>query len=369
MATKTPANAVPEGSPAPGYFFFGEETYLADVFLRDLQAQLIPADVPDFHIDVFYLDETGWGEILDSSRSMTLFFSPWRIIIVRLPEKADDPDKKDKEATLISAADAKLLKAYFAEPPARTVVVIIYPGKVRKSGPVARFFASQRGVVSREVKRIREWEAGRWLENKARTLGKAVTPEAAKRLLEIVGVDLRLMDNEIDKLAIYVGDKKTIDIGDVNQASAWVREFDPFELGNALETADLRECLIVLDNSFKTQEKPEMILFRFVSFFRDILLARTLLQDEAPDRKAIFRRIKPQINESYGEFYQRKFAAFFGIVEGLTRAEFSGLLAALERVDAAIKTTEVPPKTAFEAFLFEYCRLGKKRKPISRPWA
>jgi DNA polymerase III delta subunit len=196
-----------------------------------------------------------------------------------------------------------------------------------------------------------------------------VTSEAAKRLLEIVGVDLRLMDNEIDKLAVYVGDKKTIDLDDVNQASAWVREYDAFELGNALETADLRECLLVLDKSFKTGEKPEMILFRFVSYFRDILLARILLEDESADRKAIFKRIKPQISESYGDFFQRKYAAFFGVVEGLSAAEFAGLLGALERVDVAIKTTEVPPKTAFEAFLFEYCRLRKKKKPISRAWA
>ncbi len=370
MAVKSQANGVPGGPPAPGYLFFGEETFLADAFLRDLQARIVPPDVPDFHPDVFHLDETDWDEILDASRTMTLFFSPWRIIVVRLPEKNDDPDKKDNEPGLISAIEAKLLRKYFDDPPARTVMFVIFPGRVRKSGPVARLFSSLPGVVVREVKPIKEWDAGPWLATKARSLGKGLTPDAVNRLMEIVGPNLRRLDNEVDKLAVFIGEKKTIDLEDVNQASAWAREYNPFELGNALEAGDLRGCLLVLDGYFKAEEKPEAILYKFVSFFRDILLGRALLEEEGADRRAIFKRIKPQISESFGDFYKRKLAAFFEIAEGFSKAEIAGLLESLERVDTAVKSTGIPPKAAFESFLFEYCRLRKKlMKPISRTWA
>jgi DNA polymerase III subunit delta len=370
LALKSQATAVPEGQTSPAYFFYGQEPFLAEAFVRDLQARLIPPDAPDFHLDVFHLDETSWAEILDAARTMPFFFSPWRILLVRLPEKRDDPDRgADKEANLVPAADAKLLKAYFAAPPSRTVMTIIFPGLIKKTSPVVRFFSSLRGVVTKEVKHMRGGDAIRWIESKARSLGKMMTPEGAKRLQEIVGSDLRLMDNEVEKLAIYVGEKKTIDIGDVNQASAWIRDFDMFELDNGLETGDFRACLLVLDNLFKSGEKPERILFRFVSHFRNILLARTLLHDRAADKKEIFRRIYPNISETFVDLYQNKFAALFSMVEGISRAEFSGLLKSLEIVDETIKSTDVPAKTAFEAFLFEYCRLKKKTKPTSRAWA
>jgi len=370
LINKTSGNAVQDGLPAPGYFFFGGEMYLAEVFVRDLQARLIPPDVPDFHLDVFHLDETRWADLLDTARTMPFFFSPWRIVIVRFPEKAGESDRgPEKEMKLVPAADMKLLKAYFASPPSRTVMTIIYPGRVKKGHALVRFFSSLRGVVPREVKPLKDGDVGRWLEAKARSLGKAVTPDASKRLLEIVGSDLRLMDNEVEKLAVYVGEKKIIDIDDVNQATAWVREFNPFELDNSLEKADLRECLLVLDNLFKAGEKPEQILFRFVSYLRSILLARTRLEDKTADKKAIFKEIYPYISESFGELYQKKFAALFAMAEGMSRAEFAGLLASLERVDVMIKSSDVPARTAFEAFLFEYCRLRKKGKPTSRVWA
>jgi len=358
-----------EESLSPGYFFYGEETYPAERFVRDLQALLIPRDAGDFRPDLFYLDETNWADILDTARTMPFLFSPWRIIIVRIPEKKPDSDKGgEKEAKLVSAMEEKLLKAYFASPSSRTVMVVILPGKIRKGHPLVRVFSSLPGIVVRELKALKAYQIRPRMEEKARSVGKALTQDAALRLLEIVGCDLRLMDNEIEKLAVYVDDRKAIDAADVNQATGWVRGFDSYELDNALEKADLRECLIVLDNLFKAGEKPVDILREIVGFFRNILLAQTQLREKGADKKAIFKGFFPYVSETFRKLYQEKYAGFFSLVEGISESDLAGLLEELENVDVLIKSTDAKEQRLFEVFLYKYCRLRKNARITSKAW-
>jgi DNA polymerase-3 subunit delta len=352
---------------APGYFFYGEESYPADLFVRELSSLLAPGDAPDFQIDRYYLDETGWGEILDAARTVPFLFSPWRVIVVRAPERKPDADKgAEKEAKLVSEADEKLLKRYFADPSSRTVLVIILPGKLRKGNAAVRVLSSLPGIVAKDAKPLKEWDVGKWMTEKARSLGKALAPEAARRLLEIVGNDLRRLDNELEKLAIFRGEEKVISARAVDEATAWIRDVDPYELDNALEEGDLRKCLIALDGLFKSGEKPEQVLSRLSGYVRNVLAAKVRLAEGRRDRKEIFKDFYPQIQESFGSFYQRKLAAFFSIVEGLPMAEIDRLLESLTEADLRIKSTDAERRTVFEAFLFEYCRLRGRAGATSR---
>jgi len=358
---------IQEDSLAPGYFFFGEESYLAERFVRELQALLIPPDAGDFRIDVFHLDETKWADILDTARSMPFLFSPWRILVVRIPEAKPSADRAaEKEEKLVSPVEQKLLKAYFAAPSSRTVMTVILPGPVKKSHPVVRLFSSLPGVVAKEVKPLRAQQATAWLAEKARSLGKSLALQAAGRILELVGTNLRLLDNEIEKLAVYVDDRKTIDVADVNQVTAWDRDFDDFELDNGLEKADFRQSLLVLEKMIKDGAKPELILARIVGFFRKILVAKAYLAEKSRTKQEIFKEFFPYISESFRGLYQEKYGGFFATVEGLSRSDLGRILEELSTVDLQIKTTEVPPQTAIEGFLFDYCRIRKKKTVTSR---
>ena len=341
MFSKALGENLQEESLSPGYFFYGEETYLADLFVRELQALLIPPDARDFRLDLFYLDETGWAEILDAARTMPFLFSPWRIIVVRVPEQKPDSEKKRREGGEARLRrGGKAPQGLFRRPafpdrdgrhPARE------DQEGQRPGPLLLLAPGRRREGAKPLRSDRSGTG--WSRKRARS-GKALTQDAARRLLEIVGNDLRRLDNEIEKLAVFVDERKIIDAADVDQATAWVRDFDSYELDNALEKADLRECLIVLDNLFKAGEKPEQILSRLVGFFRNILVARTQLREKGRDRKAIFKRSSRRFRRPTGTLYQEKFAEFFSLVDGLRESDLARLLEALENVDVRIKSTD-----------------------------
>jgi DNA polymerase III delta subunit len=352
---------ISEASLCPCYFFYGEETYLADEFVGQVKAVLGSTDPQHFHLDHFYLDETRWMDIIDQAKIVSFLFSPWRVFVVRIPEKKGDGEKAGgKEKKLLTAVEEKVIKGYLSGPSSRTVIVVVLPGNIKKGHSLVKFFSGfpAATVCVKEVRPRKAAEIRDWMEKKAQSLGKGLTEEAKSRLCEVVGSDLRLMANELEKLAVYADDRKVISGEDVDQVSAWLRTFEEWDIDNALESGDSGRCLIVLDKLFKAGEKPERILFRIVGFFRNILLAKTWLRERSRQRGEIFKELFPRIPDSV---FSQKFERFFSLVERLREEDLRRIMKDLEQADRRIKGTDIPAQVVFEGFFLGYGRMREKR--------
>jgi DNA polymerase III subunit delta len=368
-----------EDSLLAGYFFYGEETYLADQFVDQVREIMAASAGEDFHVDRFDLGEARWPELIDTARTVPFLFQAWRLLVVRIPErrpgaekggwrKAEGEPEDGKGARFLSEADQKTIRAYFADPPTRTILVVIMPGKVRKNDTAVRFFSSLGGdaVLVKEVKPLYARELRPWLDRKAQSVGKSLTEAAKDRLIEVVGSDLRLLTNEVEKLAVFVGDKRGIDEDDVNQATGWLRSYEAYELDDVLTTADFSRAAGILDRLFAENERPEMIVARLATFFRNILTAQAWLREKTMGRDEIFQHFFPYIKAGQGDFYRNKMAGFFSAVDGLSRTDLNAVLRALQRADTSIKSSDVDAQTVLEIFLEEYCLLRGGRKSTSR---
>jgi len=337
----------------PCYFFHGEETFLAHQFVQELKDTLISPDVQDYNLERFDLEEHSWMEIIDLARTIPLFLSAWRIIVVEL-------SKGKKE--FLNEVEKKILKDYFLTPSSQTVVVIIFSGKIRKNSSLFKFFSSLPSSLAymKVLKPLREKSLFDWMDRKLSSLGKTTTFEAKKRIEEMVGNSLRRVNNEIEKLVTFVGEKKVIELDDVNQVSGWIKTFYEWEMADSLEKAEFDHSLIVLNNLFKEGIKPEFIIGIIARFFRDILLAKLWLREKDRDRRAIFKELKPHIQEKYGNFYRDKHRIFFSLVDSLSIKELNHFLDKLGKIDLKVKTSDVSVQVLLESFLFDYCGLGKK---------
>jgi DNA polymerase-3 subunit delta len=344
-----------DDSVRPCYAFYGDETFLAEEFVRELKKRLISEEDQGFNLETFHLAETKWREIIDLARTIPFFFSPWRVIIVRT-------DNGPKER--LSAADENLLADYFASPSPRTVLVILMAGKVEKSHPLLKFLSSlpQAVVALKEMMPLKKQDLERWMERQFAEAGKKVLPDALRRLSEIAGNDLRRLAGEIDKLAAFAADKSVIDPDDIDQISDWTKTFPHWELTNSLEKGDLKNCLVVLDNLFREGTDPGYILGTIGGLFRDLLTAKVWLREKSKDKKEIFRALRPRIQEKWAGLYREKFEEFFSLAEGMPQAELSRELRELEQIDLKLKSSDSLPQPLLEAFLSAYC--SRRKKPL-----
>lgn len=361
-----------------GYLFYGQEEFLAEEFIDELKGVLASSEGGEFPLTRMDLDETKWREVIDTARTAPFLFESWRAIVVRVPERrpgsgkgqdkgGEEDGEEGKGTKFLSVTDQKILREYFAAPPSRTVLVVIRAGRVRKDDAVVRFFQSlPKGAFAvTEMKPLPYAALMRRADEKARALGKTLTEGAKQRLFEIIGQDLRLMLNEVAKLAVYVGDKKGIEEDDVSQATAWQRSFQNYELDDALAAADFAKGAAILNNLLAEGERPEQVVARLAGYFRNILAAQTRLGEKSRTKDEIFQGFFPYIQKSFGDLYRRKFGELFGVVEGLSSAELNALLNKLRRVDVRLKTTDAAPRTVLEIFLREYCLAREKRTIIS----
>lgn len=343
---------IDEKSLHPCYFFYGEETFLAEEFIEDLKQTLISPEGQDYNIEKCNLEDHSWMAIMDLARTIPFFFSSWRIIKVSLPVGKGER---------LSPVEEKVLKDYFSSPSDHTVLVVIYPGKLRRSAQVFRLFSAlpSSRVYVKELKPLKERSLFSWMDRKFSDVGKRATHDAMGRLAELTGNDLARLNNEIEKISAYIGEKKMVELDDVNAVSGWIKSFLEWEIVDNLEKADFEKGLIVLNNLFRESVRPEFILGLTAKFFRDIFLAKIWMKEKEKDKKEIFKELRPQIQERFGNFYSTKLREFFSLVDRISMGELNTLLADLREIDLKIKTTDVNPQTLLEEFLFKYCQMRR----------
>jgi DNA polymerase-3 subunit delta len=337
----------------PAYFIYGEDIYPGREFVRELRKILTEVETGEAQVETFDLVVRGWGDVLDAAKSVPFLFSPWRILVV---------EGKGAGQEDLSSGEAAAFRDYFASPSPRTVIVVLFDGKIHKTKPLAKAFAAlpDSVIATVEILPLKDKDLAPMVQESFEALGKRATSEAVACILDITESDFARIASEVEKISIYIGPKTTIEADDVS-ALASVKNFENWELTAALEENSIERALVVLESLFDDGIAPQLIVGTIVGFFRNLLLARTRLR-EGRDPKDVFREIKPQISEKFGSFYQRKLGEYLSFLGRITDADVLRWLTDLERIDRRIKTTDVSPKGLIQAFLigFDQSALGRR---------
>ncbi|MEZ4323167.1 MAG: DNA polymerase III subunit delta [Myxococcota bacterium] len=118
---------------------------------------------------------------------------------------------------------------------------------------------------------------------RARRLGKSLNPRTANHLVEVVGRKLGPLEQEIEKLASFVGEAPEITDADVSQASSMVAEAVIFDLTTALIARDGDATLASLQHLTSEGNDPRYVLAMVTWKMRSVLLAAEALEAGASD--------------------------------------------------------------------------------------
>jgi DNA polymerase-3 subunit delta len=141
-----------------------------------------------------------------------------------------------------------------------------------------------------------------WCVDWAKThFNKKLPANAANLLVEFVGPQMGLLDGELNKLTIYVGDKPAIESADVDALVGRSRAANVFKIMDAVGEGKPAEALTILSELFEEGEAPMMILGALGSQLRKMGMAARLNKlgtplDEAMDRAGVAKW--PQARDS-----------------------------------------------------------------------
>jgi DNA polymerase-3 subunit delta len=148
----------------------------------------------------------------------------------------------------------------------------------------------------------RDWvdQAEAWARKALRARQKEISDEALAELINRVGPNARHLDNEIEKLSLYVGAKPEIQLDDVAAICTRNKTARAFALGDALGDRDLPRLLRRLDEElWEVKLDPQRseigLLYGLISKVRAMLLLKEMLREGWVKPDADYSRFKAQL--------------------------------------------------------------------------
>jgi DNA polymerase-3 subunit delta len=153
--------------------------------------------------------------------------------------------------------DINKLESYIEKPLSSTIFVVSYKEKkVDGRSRLAKLLKEKGAMLT--TKKLYDNQLPEWTSELVANKGYAIHQKALLLLVDHIGNDLTRIENEVDKLLVNLGDRKTISEDDVEKYVGVSKEYNPFELQNALAKKDVAKAIRIV-NYFEANPKAAPI--------------------------------------------------------------------------------------------------------------
>ena len=228
--------------------------------------------------------------------------------------------------------------------------LVVATSDVDPKNPLHKWAEKHGRVIERKVAtRLKDLDLGTIASEILRPFKKRLSKEAEARLKDRCGGNIRLVQSELEKLALYV-EGAVIEPADVELLVSRAREEEFFELSEALQKQDLAGALRYAQEAMGQGSHPLMLLGAIASIVRTLLAGYERLRELTGGRGLprgfddFKRSIFPKIEQEAREAKQRvphPYAAFMSMqaASRFSRGQLLGALAACADADLAIKSS------------------------------
>jgi DNA polymerase-3 subunit delta len=158
--------------------------------------------------------------------------------------------------------------------PDSTVLIVLVDEELPASSPLLKAAQAQGQVILSTLPKGTALES--WIKKRAQSIGVKISGEAVKLLADFIGSQLRLLANELEKLAIYVGAGGTIEAEHVRLLSAEVQVGRVFDLTDALAQRNRTLALNLLHDLLADGQHPLALLPTITAQVRNLLLVKEM---------------------------------------------------------------------------------------------
>src|SRR5207244_8336123 len=139
-----------------------------------------------------------------------------------------------------------------------------------------------------------------WAHKGGRARQKEISDEALAELVGRIGPNARQLDNEIEKVCLYVGARKEIEFADVAAVCSRNKTARAFALGDALGDRDLPRLLRCLDEELwelkLDRSKSEIgLLYGLIAKVRAMIMLKEMLREGWVKPDMDYQRFKAQL--------------------------------------------------------------------------
>ena len=241
----------------PVYWLEGEEGYYIDKVMDYAEHNILSESEAGFNLSVFYGKDAAWADVINACRRYPMF-SERQVVLLKEAQQMKDIDK---------------LEAYVETPLGSTVFVVSYKDKKVDGRSKLAKTLKEKGVLL-STKKMYDTKLPEWIHELVQSKGYTISPKGSMLLIDHIGNDLSRLENEIDKIVINLGKKKTIGEEEIESFTGISKDFNVFELQSALAERNLPKALRIIQY-FGANPKAapiQLILPSLYAFFSKVFM-------------------------------------------------------------------------------------------------
>jgi len=331
----------------------GDEEFLRAEALASLKAELGQAELADLNVSWLEGSRLELAELRHACEVLP-FLADRRLVIVEnliagvASGRRSKRARKPRQTPPASSQVRELLK-YLPQVPATTDLALIERQTVRTETPL---FQAMTALAREGRGRIihcatpAESALPSWIRQRAQHMNVPIEPDAAKALALAVGPHLRQLVTELEKLAAYAGEARSIRTEDVQLLVASSREANVFRMVEAISHRDTATALTQLRGLLDAGEHPLGLLEMIIRQYRLIVQTKELAQ-KGMNQYEIAREIRQRPYPVGKALQQARHYSF---------AQLEAIYERLLDTDVAIKTGHMADTLALELLVVELGR-------------
>ena len=253
----------------PVYWLEGEEEYFIDKVISYAEHQLLPENEASFNLSIFYGRDASWADIINVCRRYPMFAEK-QVVLLKEGQQMRDIEK---------------LEPYIENPLSSTIFVVSYKNKKVDGRTKFAKLLKEKGVLV-STKKIYDNQLPEWIQELVQSKSLSISARGVALLADHIGNDLTRIENEIEKISVNLGRRKSITEDDIEEFVGVSKEFNVFELQSALARKDLAKAIRIIQY-FEANPKAapiQLILPSLYGFFSKVFM---VFGANTTDEKAI----------------------------------------------------------------------------------
>ena len=257
----------------PVYWLEGEEEFFIDQVMDYAEHHLLSEAESGFNKVVFYGKDANWAEVVTACRRYPMF-AERQVVLLKEAQQMREVEK---------------LEMYVDRPLSSTIFVVSY--KEKKVDGRSKFakLLKEKGEVF-TTKKLYDYQMPEWTSELIKSKGYTISNKALLLLVDHIGNDLSRMHNEIEKVLVNLSNRKNITEDDIEQFVGISKDFNVFELQEAIAAKDLPKAIRIIQY-FQANPKAapiQLILPILHSFFSKVYSTFGLADKSEDALKPIF---------------------------------------------------------------------------------
>jgi DNA polymerase-3 subunit delta len=229
MSSEKILNDLKKQNFKPVYWLEGDEEFFIDQVINYAENKILTESEAGFNLTVYYGRDASWTDVVNSCRRYPMF-SEKQVVILKEAQGMKDIEK---------------LESYIEKPLNSTFLFVAYKNKKLDGRTKLAKMLKDKAVLFTS-KKLYDNELPDWTSGLIKSKGFTITNKALFLLIDHIGNDLSRLNNEVDKLALNLGTRKNITEDDIENFVGISKEFNVFELQQAIASKDLYKAVRII---------------------------------------------------------------------------------------------------------------------------